>query len=85
MESDLADKRVEEFYFLARTVLVKDESNLDRFDRVSNSLSQPSAFNSAFSSSVRYFSASLRSHSSGMAASRTSAWRNSTSSPAPCW
>ncbi|SOR27453.1 conserved protein of unknown function [Methylorubrum extorquens] len=34
MESDLADKRVEEFYFLARTVLVKDESNLDRFDRV---------------------------------------------------
>jgi len=31
---DLADKRVEDFYYLARTTLVKDEKNLDRFDRV---------------------------------------------------
>ncbi len=34
MSADLADKRVEDFYFLARTTLVKDEKNLDRFDRV---------------------------------------------------
>ena len=34
MEKDLADKSVEDFYFLARTLLVKDERNLDRFDRV---------------------------------------------------
>ncbi|WP_375464527.1 VWA domain-containing protein [uncultured Methylobacterium sp.] len=34
LERDLADKRVEAFYFLARTALVKDEGNLDRFDRV---------------------------------------------------
>jgi uncharacterized protein with von Willebrand factor type A (vWA) domain len=34
MERDLAEKRVEDFYFLARTCLVKDERNLDRFDRV---------------------------------------------------
>ncbi|WP_375455460.1 VWA domain-containing protein [uncultured Methylobacterium sp.] len=34
LERDLADKRVEDFYFLARTALVKDEGNLDRFDRV---------------------------------------------------
>jgi uncharacterized protein with von Willebrand factor type A (vWA) domain len=34
LERDLAEKRVEEFYFLARTALVKDESHLDRFDRV---------------------------------------------------
>ncbi len=34
LERDLADKRVEEFYFLARTALVKDEGHLDRFDRV---------------------------------------------------
>lgn len=34
LDRDLADKRVEEFYFLARTCLVKDERNLDRFDRV---------------------------------------------------
>ncbi|MER2267543.1 vWA domain-containing protein [Methylobacterium oxalidis] len=34
LDRDLADKRVEEFYFLARTALVKDERNLDRFDRV---------------------------------------------------
>ncbi|MGU3537031.1 vWA domain-containing protein [Methylobacterium sp. A54F] len=34
LEQDLAEKRVEEFYLLARTALVKDERNLDRFDRV---------------------------------------------------
>ena len=34
LERDLADKRLEEFYLLARTALVKDERNLDRFDRV---------------------------------------------------
>jgi uncharacterized protein with von Willebrand factor type A (vWA) domain len=34
MAADLADKRVEDFYFLARTSLVKDEKHLDRFDRV---------------------------------------------------
>jgi hypothetical protein len=34
MERDLADSRVEDFYFLARAALVKDEKNLDRFDRV---------------------------------------------------
>ena len=34
LERDLAEKRVEAFYFLARTALVKDEGHLDRFDRV---------------------------------------------------
>ncbi|MBO0344999.1 vWA domain-containing protein [Roseibium limicola] len=34
LEKDLAERRVEDFYYLARTCLVKDESNLDRFDRV---------------------------------------------------
>ena len=34
LDQDLADKRVEEFYFLARACLVKDERNLDKFDRV---------------------------------------------------
>ena len=34
MERDLAGKRVDDFYVLARTALVKDERNLDRFDRV---------------------------------------------------
>ncbi|RZK82987.1 MAG: VWA domain-containing protein, partial [Methylobacterium sp.] len=38
LERDLADKRVEEFYFLARTALVKDEAHLDRFDRVFGSV-----------------------------------------------
>ncbi|MGY6646115.1 MAG: vWA domain-containing protein [Salinarimonas sp.] len=33
MSHDLAEKRVEDFYFLARAVLVKDERHLDRFDR----------------------------------------------------
>jgi uncharacterized protein with von Willebrand factor type A (vWA) domain len=34
LDRDLAEKRVEEFYFLARACLVKDERNLDKFDRV---------------------------------------------------
>ena len=38
LERDLADNRVEEFYFLARTALVKDEAHLDRFDRVFGSV-----------------------------------------------
>jgi uncharacterized protein with von Willebrand factor type A (vWA) domain len=34
MEQDLAGRRVADFYYLARTALVKDERNLDKFDRV---------------------------------------------------
>src|SRR5579863_5124502 len=34
MEKDLADRRVESFYYLSRSALVKDERNLDKFDRV---------------------------------------------------
>lgn len=34
VDADLAGYRVEDFYYLARTVLVKDERHLDRFDRV---------------------------------------------------
>src|SRR5881628_1080264 len=34
MEQNLAGRRVEDFYYLSRAALVKDERNLDRFDRV---------------------------------------------------
>src|SRR6201998_2351686 len=34
MDGDLASRRVEAFYYLSRTALVKDERNLDKFDRV---------------------------------------------------
>ena len=34
MEADLAARRVEDFYYLSRATLVKDERNLDKFDRV---------------------------------------------------
>ena len=34
MEADLANRRVEDFYYLDRTALVKDERHLDRFDQV---------------------------------------------------
>src|SRR6478672_2507334 len=34
MDKDLAGRRVEDFYYLARATLVKDERNLDKFDRV---------------------------------------------------
>ena len=34
MKRDLAEQSTEQFYYLARTALVKDERNLDKFDRV---------------------------------------------------
>ena len=34
MKCGLAGQSVDDFYFLARTALVKDEANLDRFDRI---------------------------------------------------
>src|SRR3984957_12311551 len=34
MEKDIASRRVDEFYYLSRATLVKDERNLDKFDRV---------------------------------------------------
>ncbi|WP_417770886.1 vWA domain-containing protein [Stappia sp.] len=34
LQADLAGKQVEDFYFLARALLVKNEANLDRFDQV---------------------------------------------------
>src|SRR6195256_6501882 len=34
MEKDLASRRFEDFYYLSRTALIKDERNLDKFDRV---------------------------------------------------
>ena len=34
LELDLAERRVEDFYYLSRSALVKDETNLDKFDKV---------------------------------------------------
>ena len=34
MEADIAEAKVEQFYYLARTCLVKDERHLDKFDQV---------------------------------------------------
>lgn len=34
LDRDLADERLEAFYYLSRAALVKDERNLDKFDRV---------------------------------------------------
>ncbi|PQA86734.1 vWA domain-containing protein [Hyphococcus luteus] len=34
MDADLAGRRVEDFYYLSRAALVKDERNLDKFDKV---------------------------------------------------
>ncbi len=34
MDADLASRKVESFYYLSRSALVKDERNLDKFDRV---------------------------------------------------
>src|SRR5471032_3647782 len=34
MQADLASRRLEDFYYLSRATLVKDERNLDKFDRV---------------------------------------------------
>src|ERR1700690_2435819 len=38
LDADLAEQSVENFYYLARTALVKDERNLDKFDRVFGSV-----------------------------------------------
>jgi uncharacterized protein with von Willebrand factor type A (vWA) domain len=34
LDQDVADKRLDAFYYLSRACLVKDERNLDKFDRV---------------------------------------------------
>ena len=34
LDKDVIDRTVEDFYFLSRASLVKDEKNLDKFDRV---------------------------------------------------
>ncbi len=34
MQADIAERRVEDFYYLSRTCLVKDERHIDKFDRV---------------------------------------------------
>jgi uncharacterized protein with von Willebrand factor type A (vWA) domain len=34
MNADIAGRRVDDFYYLSRAALVKDERNLDKFDRV---------------------------------------------------
>ncbi|MCB1505952.1 MAG: VWA domain-containing protein [Hyphomicrobiaceae bacterium] len=34
LQADLAGRRVEDFYYLARAALIKDERHLDRFDQV---------------------------------------------------
>ncbi|GGC84329.1 vWA domain-containing protein [Chelatococcus reniformis] len=34
LDQDLAEKKVEDFYYLSRACLVKDERNLDKFDKV---------------------------------------------------
>jgi uncharacterized protein len=34
LDRDLAEKKVEDFYYLSRACMVKDERNLDKFDRV---------------------------------------------------
>ena len=38
MKAGVASYRVEDFYYLSRAALVKDERNLDRFDRVFGSV-----------------------------------------------
>ena len=38
LDADLADQSVEHFYYLSRASLVKDERNLDKFDRVFGSV-----------------------------------------------
>jgi uncharacterized protein with von Willebrand factor type A (vWA) domain len=34
LDKDVIDRKVEDFYYLSRSTLVKDEKNLDKFDRV---------------------------------------------------
>src|SRR3979411_2363641 len=38
VDADLAEQTVENFYYLSRAALVKDERNLDKFDRVFGSV-----------------------------------------------
>src|SRR6201990_756517 len=38
LDQDLADQSVDNFYYLSRAALVKDERNLDKFDRVFGSV-----------------------------------------------
>src|SRR6201986_2190855 len=38
LDADLAEQSVENFYYLSRSALVKDERNLDKFDRVFGSV-----------------------------------------------
>ena len=38
LDADLAEQSVENFYYLSRAALVKDERNLDKFDRVFGSV-----------------------------------------------
>src|SRR5476651_329933 len=40
LQADLASRRVEDFYYLSRATLVKDERNIDKFDRVFGSVFQ---------------------------------------------
>src|SRR6185295_13111222 len=34
LDKDVIDMKIDEFYYLSRTALIKDERNLDKFDRV---------------------------------------------------
>ena len=34
LSKDVIDMKIDEFYYLSRTALVKDERNLDKFDQV---------------------------------------------------
>ena len=34
LDHDVIDMKIDDFYYLSRTALVKDERNLDKFDRV---------------------------------------------------
>src|SRR5260370_8516466 len=34
LSKDVIDMKIDDFYYLSRTALVKDERNLDKFDRV---------------------------------------------------
>ncbi|MEY4249246.1 MAG: hypothetical protein RJA87_879 [Pseudomonadota bacterium] len=38
MDKEVIDRTVEDFYFLSRSALVKDEKNLDKFDRIFGSV-----------------------------------------------
>src|SRR6201994_3387285 len=34
LDKDIIDMKIDEFYYLSRTALIKDERNLDKFDQV---------------------------------------------------